>query len=354
MKIFEYRPNCGSFSLGFETFRQNEVVEVVNLAKNAEFAYNKTHKQWFLPNFSSIATYEPENSFDLAIMNPNIGDNIAKKGKNNFRKQDLLDCLEFLRRIKPEFAVFPLEISAVPLLNISDRYVRDANNQLSCDIIIESLQKMGYDAYLCPVDVANYGIPTHREFAFYIATPKDYHLKFPKGLFNEYGRGQRNKFRTIADALSDLDKLGEWVNYKTTPQNVYQRMIRRGMEKVTWNFTSRRLTNSQVKTIFHIPQGSNARKTDSVTQAAGYNRPFWNRICKPLHSDFYLASSNGPSIHPIYDRPFTIREGCRLSGLPDTLSFDLKVSIKEVAKMIATAVPPAMGEIVSIALRCIE
>ena len=70
--------------------------------------------------------------------------------------------------------------------------------------------------------------------------------------------------------------------------------------------------------------------------------------------DFYLASSNGPSIHPIYDRPFTIREGCRLSGLPDNLSFDLKVSIKEVAKMIATAVPPAMGEIASIALRCIE
>lgn len=354
MKIFEYRPNCGSFSLGFETFSKNEVVEVVNLAKNAEFAYNKTHKQWFLPNFNSIANYEPESSFDLAIMNPDIGENLSRKGKINFKTQNLFECLEFLRQNKPKFAIFPLDISAIPLLNTSDRYVRDANNQLSCDIIIDSLQKMGYDAYLYPLDVANYGIPVHRGFAFYIATPKNYHLKFPHGLFNAYGRGHYNKFRTIASALSDLDQLGEWVGYKTGPQNTYQRMVRRGMEKVTWNFTSRKLTQQQKETISCITQGSNARKTKSVKQRAGYNRPLWHKICSPLHLDFYLASSSGPCLHPLHDRPFTIREGCRLSGLPDNLSFDLKVPIKEVAKMVTTAIPPAMGEIVSIALRCIE
>lgn len=354
MKIFEYRPNCGSFSLGFETFSQNEVVEVLNLQKNAEFGYNKTHKQWFLPNFGSIATYEPQNSFDLAILNPNIGDNFARKGKNNFRKQDLLDCLQFLRRIKPKFAIFPLDINVVPLINTSKRYVRDANNQLSCDIIIESLQKMGYDAYLYPIDAANYGLPAHRQFAFYFATPKDFNLKLPKGLFNANGRGGYNKFRTIADALSDLDKLGEWVPYRADPQNVYQRLIRRGMNKVTWNFIPRKLTSKQKKTIARIPQGSNANRTEDVKQKSGYNRPLWNAVCRSLQADFYLASGKGPCIHPIYNRPFTIREGCRLSGLPDNLSFDLKTPVKEVAKMVATAVPPALGEIASIALRCIE
>ena len=71
-----------------------------------------------------------------------------------------------------------------------------------------------------------------------------------------------------------------------------------------------------------------------------------------MDAQFYLVSSKlGDSIHPIEDRPFSIREGCRIHGLPDRLSFDLKTPRKVLGRMIHSSVAPAIGEILALALR---
>ena len=354
MRIFEYKPNLGSFSLGFEIFSQNEVVEVVNLRKNAEFPYNKTHKQWFLPNFEQIRDYIPQKDFDLAIFNPDIGEKIGRKGKNNFYMTDLDDCLAFIKRERPKFVIFTLNIDAIPLLNTADTYVRDGYNEVSKDYIIHSLQKMCYDVFLVAIDEANYGIPTHKRIALYIATPIGFDMKFPRGLFTRFGSNKTARFRTIADAIGDLGTMGEWVPYVSQPQNVYQRHLRCDMDKVTWHFMLNRMTHKQSVTIKDIRQGSKASKTPTVKQNVGYIRPRWDRICPTLDEKFYLTSSRAPSIHPIANRTFTIREGMRIMGLPDTLSFDLKISKPEVAKMVVNSISPIIGEATAIALRCIE
>ena len=131
MKIFEYNPILGTFSMGLEFFSQNEVVEVLNLRKNSEFSYNKTHKQWFLPNFSDISSYITENSYDLAILNPQIGEKIGKRGRINFKIDDIQACLQFLERELPKFAIFTFNLDVIPLLNIGEEYVRDGFGQLS-------------------------------------------------------------------------------------------------------------------------------------------------------------------------------------------------------------------------------
>lgn len=354
MKILEYNPNFGTFSAGFETFSQNKVVEVVKLSKNAEYGYNRIHKHWFLANFHGIEAYEPQNSYDLAILNPEFGEKVGRRGKDNFYFTDFQACLNFVRREMPKFVIFTTDIYTIPLLNTAKDYVRDGFGQLSKDIIISELQKMGYDAYLVALDEANYGIPMHKSVALYIATPKDFNMTYPKGLFNMSGRGKYNKFRTIADAISDLGHLGEWVPYKTEPQNVYQKRIRQGMDRTTWNFLSKSTPKGQRDTIAKIKQGSNAKKTDVVKQNAGYNRPKWNSICSSLDERFYLVSSRCDSVHPIENRPFTIREGMRIMGLPDNLSFDLKTPKKDIAAMLLKSVAPAIGEVSAIALRAIE
>lgn len=353
MKILEYKPNLGSFSLGFETFDQNEVVEVVNLPKIAEYPYNRTHKQWFLSNLETIEHYKPKNSYDLAIFNPNIGEKIGRKGKLNFRITDICDCLRFLKREMPKFAIFTLDINVVPLLNVADDYIRDGFGQVSKDLLITELKNLGYEAYLVSLDEASYGIPMHRDVALYIATPKDFNMTFPVGLFKRFGSKRYAKYRTIADAISDLGVLGEWVPYKTAPQNVYQRNIRRGMDKTTWNFIAKNPTKDQRATINKIMQGARAASTPGVKKKSGYIRPKWNQICPPLDDRFYLVSSSNASIHPIENRPFTIREGMRLSGLPDNMSFDLKSPKKEIASLVSKAIAPAIGEVTAIALRSI-
>lgn len=353
MRIFEYKPNLGTLSLGLERFSQNEVVEVAHLSKIASYSYNNTHKQWFLPNFATLKDYKTEKNYDLAILNPFLGDKLSGKGKTNFTEADLWDCLAFLEREKPKFAIICVNIDAIPLLNHAEEYVRDGFDQLSKDIVVYRLQQMGYKPYLIAIDEADYGIPTHKEIAMYIATPNDFNLNFPKGLFSKYGRGKYNKYRTIADAIGDLGYIGEWVPYWSNPVNVYQRNIRRGMTKVTWNFQKRKLSADQKSTIKKIVQGTGARQNENVKQNSGYIRPKWNRICPRLDKNFYRLSSNGPSIHPIKDRPFTIREGMRIMGLPDNISFELTAKNHEVAKLVVDSIAPSIGEIVAIALKAI-
>ena len=353
MKILDYNPIFGTFSAGFETFDCNEVVEVVKLQKSAEYGYNRIHKQWFLHDFNHLDDFSPQYDFDLAIFNPDVGGKLGRRGKINFYFNDFESCLQLLKREKPKFAIFTMDSAAVELLNTSKHYVRDGFGQVSCDILIKRLQNLGYEAYMFALDEASYGIPLHKSFAFYIATPKGHHFNVPKGFFTRYGRGNYLKYRTIADAIGDLGHTGEWVPYTSKPQNAYQKHIRRGMEKITWHFGGRMLKDTQKETIACIPQGSNASKTGQVKQRMGYNRPKWHSTPTYMDDKFYLTSSKGASIHPLYDRPFTFREAMRIHGLPDNLSFDLKTPRKELAQMIDDSIAPAIGEIFAIALGAI-
>lgn len=354
MRIFEYKPNLGGLSLGLERFSQNEVVEVANLSKIAAYSYNNTHKQWFFPNFSAIKDYETEKDYDLAILHPNLGEKLSGKGKINFKINELFDVLAFLERETPEFAIITVDNNAIPLLNIGKEYVRDGFDQLSMDLVVNMLQKIGYKAHLVAIDEASYGIPVHKRIGMYIATPTDFNLKFPKGLYTQYGRGKHNRYRTIADAIGDLGKMSEWSAYSSDPKNIYQRYIRRGMPKVTWHMLRRKISDQQIDVIKKIREGFKAKNTDSVKQKSGYIRPKWNRICPSLDQKFYTISSGGPSLHPHENRPFTIREGMRIMGLPDNISFELSVSNKDAAKLVVDSISPTIGEAVALALKAIQ
>lgn len=353
MNILDYSPNFGTLSAGFESFPKNEVVEVIDLTKDAYYGYNRIHKQWFPTSFQSISTYKPENHIDLAIFNPQFGEKITKKAKNNFFFYDFQACLDFLEQNKPDFAIFQTEVDVIPLVNNAIEYVRDGFGQLSRDRIIYNLQNMGYKAHLIVIDEADYGIPLHRTFAFYVATPMDFEFSFPKARFTATGRGEYSRYRSVADAIGDLDSMGEWVEYACRPQNSYQKSLRnKDVEMVTWHHTPKIREKTKQK-ITSIKQGSNNDTSVRDSRSHGYNRAKWNTICRSMGDDFYNSSSpTGDSIHPIKDRPFSIREGCRIHGLPDNLSFDLKTSKKSLGKMIHNSVAPAIGEILALSLHC--
>lgn len=351
MKILDYNTGFGTLSSGFEHFHQNEVVEAVKIAQTEEYGYNSCHSSWFPRRNRTLDSLNDDLEFDLAIFRPNIGEKIEKKGVNNFYFDDFDSCLSFLAEKKPKFAIFQTEVEAISLLNTSDSYVRDGFNQRSKDIVIKSLQDMGYKAYLLVLDEADYGISVHRDFAFYIATPKSHRLGMPKPLFTKTGRGKYNRYRTVADAIADLGSLGEYVSYATPPQNNYQRYLRNDNGKVTHHFVSVKLKESIRKRIPTIQQGSNNESSIPHSRSKGYNRAKWDDICRCSSPKMYLASDKkGDGIHPIQNRPFTIREICRIHGLPDSLSFDLKTSAKDICNTIYTSPSPAIGELLSIAM----
>ena len=346
MRILDYSPNFGTLSAGFENFSGVEVTDVVKLAKDAEYGYNSIHKQWALASFSPILTYEPEKNIDLAIFNPDFGENVGRKGASNFFFYDFQDCLDWLSDKMPKFAIFQTEPEAVRYINTAPEYVRDGFGQLSKDKIIYNLQQMGFKAHLLVLDEAEYGIPLHRKFAFYIATPEDFDLRVPRGLFTATGKGRYNKYRTVSDAIGDLDHMGEWVEYGSEAQNSYQKRLRNEKSgRVTWNFTGKLRSSVRDKII----QERDTRR-DNKVQSKGYNILQNDKIVDALDECFYLASSKKYSIHPKINRPLTIREGCRILGLPDELSFDLKTSKKSIARMLYRSVSPFIGEILGLSL----
>lgn len=355
MKILDCEGNFGTLSSGFEHFSQNEVVEAIKIAKEAEYGYNSIHKSWLPRQNTTLHNLNPEIDVDLAIFRPDVGENLARQGHKNFKIDDFQHSLEFLVDIFPKFAIFQTEIEAIPHLNCNLNYVRDGFGQLSKDIVIYQLQQMGYNAYLFVLDEADYGVPLHRSFAFYIATPKDFVLKRPKQLYTSTGRRGYKKYVTVRDAISDLGNLGEYVSYSSPAKNMFQRAMRNENGKVTHNFMRVKLKERARKLIPTIVQGSNNETKIPNSRSKGYNRAKWDDIYRCSSDKFYLATDKvADSIHPIANRPFTIREGCRLHGLPDRLTFDLKTPQKKIAAMIHKSASPAMGELLSIMLGAIN
>ena len=350
MKIFEYNPKLGGLSMGMEVFPQNEVVEVLKLSREAQYSYNNTHKQWFQHLNKTIDNYTTQNSFDLAILHPDIGENITKRGRHNFKTDDLEACFDFLAREKPKFAIIPVNIDGIPYLNTANSYVRDGFGELSKDFIIESLQNMGFKASLLAINMASYGVPINKNIAIYVATPPDHQIRVPRTGFSRFGNSSKRRFISIGEAIGDLGSLSEWSPYKTPALNVFQRNMRRSEGRCTWHFRKRPLTENQEIAIQGVKPGSSASKTPSVKPKRGYFRPKWDSVCKNLDEQYYLTSSLYSSIHPIENRPFTIREGCRLMGLPDTMTFELKYSPAKISKLVVNSISPIIGEIIAIAI----
>ena len=92
-----------------------------------------------------------------------------------------------------------------------------------------------------------------------------------------------------------------------------------------------------------IKQGSSASKTKSLSLTSGYIRLFADKTAPLLSNDFYKCSDKKASIHPIENRPFTIREGARLNGLTDDFTWDSNLSKKTVAQLIYNSVSPILG-----------
>lgn len=346
MNVIEYNTDFGPLSAGLENFDGVETTDVVGLSKDAVFPYNSIHKTMAYQSPASISDYDPSEDIDIAIFRPDFGGKLSRNFSANFKFDDFQRCLDWIKKYNPTFSIIQTEPEAIKLLNTSENYVRDSSDQLSRDKIIETLLQMGYKAHLVVIDEADYGVPVHRKFVFYIVTLTDFTLNIPRGLFTATGKGNYNKYRTLNDAISDLDTMGEWTKYASSPKNAYQKHLRNEYSyRVTWHHEPKIRESSKKK----IAERRN-EKDPYKRKSNGPNIAKADEIIPNLNEDFYRATSTGYSIHPTEDRPLTIREGARILGMPDKLSFDLKTSKAKVGKMLYNNPSPIIGELFGLSL----
>ena len=200
---------------------------------------------------------------------------------------------------------------------IAEKKVEFLYNGLpTTDIISCNLIRLGYNTIQYVFDGAGFGLPQHVFYNVYFAT-KNKPIIDLKERFGPY----KVPYKVPGDYLKDVtdDSNLTWHDVNYDKKDVCQ----------------------------YIIQGLNARKTKEVTQNQGYKRVVWDKIMDiKLDSKFYGVSSDSYCIHPLYDRPLTIREGARLYGLHNGYDWDSSVSKKDVATMICNSFYPKLAGLI--------
>ena len=305
LKIVDFDCGCGGFSKGFEDSNFFEVKYNGFLNEKNLFCYNNTHSG----DFALKDT--PPSDFDLAIFMPiYISFSSNKKSVKNFLPQSF----SFIKKTFPANIFFITNQNIFPSLKKSPQVMKLSNNYPTNDIISCFLLDLGYYVYNFVIDGANFGLPQHHYYNIYWASrtiPENILIK------NLYGTNEKPT-KTVADFLSDI----------------YDESY------LSWhipNYNSENICSE-------IKQGFGAKNTKTVSKNRGYVRLAWDKTAPSLSHDFYKTSSKSPSIHPLFNRPLTIREGARLFGLSDDFIWDNKLKNMDVALMIYNSFSPFISK----------
>jgi DNA (cytosine-5)-methyltransferase 1 len=73
-----------------------------------------------------------------------------------------------------------------------------------------------------------------------------------------------------------------------------------------------------------------------------FGRLWWDRPSVTIRTEFFKPEK-GRYLHPVANRPITVREAARLQSFPDDFVFPADQSMMSVAKQIGNAVPPGLA-----------
>ena len=308
-KILDFDYGCGGFTKGFEDTGRFEVIYNGSLNEKNQYCYNKVHQNKF-----SMGDEMPKEA-DLVVFTPNFGHNLKKGNSDNFRKSDYENFLALLYLNEFDNLFFIANDGVYPFLQNFGEVRILSNGFPSVDIIACTLIDLGYSVFYFVLDGAEYGMCQHKKYGVYWASRCFSETVEPVGVF---GRFRDNFYLTVYDYLKDISD----------------------ESLLTWHVPDYK----RVDECSLVVPGSNASKTSALTQNKGFSRLKNDSMVSLLSPMFYRVSDRGPSIHPYYDRPLTIREGARLFGLSDDFDWDDGLSKKEVGLMIYESFSPFVSK----------
>ncbi len=333
---------CGGFSKGFEdagfevklaidmwndaieTFNVNHHVPV-GITKNIYDYTNEEIKEFAKKNrITGIIGGPPCQGFSM----------VGKREASDKRNTLYLQYVRFVEQIRPEF--FILE-NVKGLLTLQKGYFKKE--------IIERFSELGYNVTYKVLRACDYGVPQKRERVFFVGLRKD---KFGDKFF-EYPQPVNHIVGT-EEALSDLPSLdnGELeTEYKTKPQNEFQKLMRKNSKYINNNEIT--VHSKQTKKIISmIPDGGNIKSLPSeYFKIRNYSSAFKRMNSKEPSTTIDCGHRN--YFHYKENRIPTVRESARIQSFSDNFIF-LGSKTSQYTQ-VGNAVPPLLAEAVANALK---
>lgn len=313
INIIDFDHGCGGLTAGMERYGEFIVIYNPYLNEKNEKCYNNTHLNPFWSQLRVSDDDYKDLDVKIACFTPFLGKSLNRRGMKNLDLSELEEEMRWIEVFHPDIVLFTLPTTVLPYLytpptKMCDGRYKTADNWPYFDKILESLYLNHYKNFVqLTLNYQDFNIPHDKNVSFYIGWSSDKEFK----LFTPQ---IKNKLKVI-DILKKVPISDFWHNPITKYEDICSK----------------------------IKQGSNAKKTHDLPINSGYVRLFADKVSPNLHDSFYKVSSQHPSIHPIKDRPLTIREGALINGLDNTFVWDESLTNQEVASMIDNSIPPRIG-----------
>jgi DNA (cytosine-5)-methyltransferase 1 len=240
-----------------------------------------------------------------------------------------------------------------------------ANEGLYLYEAAKALIDLGYKIRIEKVYAHEYGIPQRRKRVFIIGNRLGIDFDFPEPTIRIKGRIFRNSDITLKHTISGLPEPARGSEglcyYPTAPISEWDEQLRNGAAFVT-DHAALDLTEIQLERIRRLKPGQTMKDLPAELQHESFQRRSNRRVQDGTPSEKRGGAPSGikrlvydePSltitgaatrefIHPIQDRPLTLRESARIQTFPDTFIFEGNSAEK--IQQVGNAIPPLLARI---------
>jgi len=279
------------------------------------------------------------------------------------RNQLIFNYLNIIDELRPCWFIFE---------NVEGLLTSDNGNAVFC--LVKEFLKIGYTIRLEKINFAAFGVPQTRKRIIIIGNRIQVNFSFPEEQFS-YSSGKAKKINgkpfapTVMDAISGLGnatkKREERANYLSETANSDYDALMRNLNLN--NSLSEHFDNSAESDVAKyklLDVGQSMKDLPEKFWHESFKKRAFRRVkdgmptekrggapsgIKRLHGNLQSLTITGAAfrefIHPLLNRPLTIRECARIQSFPDR--FEFHGNAGSVMQQIGNAVPPLASEMLA-------
>lgn len=240
-----------------------------------------------------------------------------------------------------------------------------ANRGIYIYELVKTFLDLGYQIRLEKIYSQSFGVPQRRKRVLIVGNRLGYEYELPAPTMRVSGQIFRNSDITLRHAISALPppsrRKGEALLYNAPSTDLFEKYLRGNATEITDHFAPE-IFGVQLERIQNLSPGQTMKDLPPKLQHKSFQRRANRRVMDGTPSEKRGGSPSGLKrliyeepcltitgaairelIHPIENRPLTLREAARIQTFPDDFIFEGTMSEK--AQQIGNAIPPMIARI---------